>query len=40
MYVAYATANPSVKKHGKCIISVHWVVIPKIQGLDEGALNA
>lgn len=37
---AYATANPSVKKHGKCIISFHWLVTPKTQGLQEGVLNA
>lgn len=37
---ACATANLSAKKHGKCIISVHRVVIPKSQELEEGALNA
>lgn len=37
---AHATANPSAKKHRKCIISVHRVVVPKTQELDEGALNA
>lgn len=32
--------EPSSEKHGKGVILVCWVVIPKIQGLEEGALNA